>query len=137
MGFSVLLILAMVSRKNKYSDIDNQAEFDCSRDSREIQCPEPILIDAYDGSVLDIDNHYQNFKDYKNKKQNKKESNDFSSSTGTRENSISNNVYSFNNNKNGFEYKKLDNDIDDFINEEEKTSVGGKVYHKKDQFLVI
>lgn len=127
MGVSVILILVMVSRKLKHADIDNQEELG----PREVECPEPILIE--DCSVLDVDHHYQNFKDYKNMKNYKKESNDFSQTTG--ENSC-NHVYSFNQ-KNGFEYKKLDNDIDDFMNDDEKRMVGGKVYHKKDQFLII
>lgn len=129
MGVSVLLILTMVSRKVKHSDLDNQEEIG----RRDVECPEPILIDEC--SVLDVDSHYQNFKDYQNVKNYKKESNDFSSTTGTGEYS-SNQAYSFNN-KNGFEYKKLENDIDDFINEDETKMVGGKVYHKKDQFLII
>ena len=129
MGVSVLLILVMVSRKVKNTDMNNQEE----QARRELECPEPILIDEC--SVLDIDIHYQNLKDYKSVKNYKKESKDFSTTTGTGQNS-SNNVYSLNH-KNGFEYKKLDNDIDDFFNEDETQMVGGIVYHKKDQFLII
>lgn len=124
MGVSVVLILIMVSRKLKHSDIDNQTELR----PREVECPEPILIEE------DIDNHYENFKYYKNNTNHKKESHDYSNTTG--ENSAKN-IYSLSQ-KNGFEYKKLDNDIDDFMNEdEEKDMVQRKVYHKKDQFLII
>ena len=127
MGVSVILILVIISRKAKHADIDNQVELG----PREVECPESIFIQEC--SVLDVNDNYQNFKDYKNMKNYKKESNDFSSTTG--ENS-SNNVHSFNN-KNGFEYKKLENDIDDFINEDEMKMVQGKVYNNKDQFLII
>jgi hypothetical protein len=113
----------MVSRKVKQADIDKQGELGL----KEVECPEPIFIDE------DFENDYENFIYYKNTKNHKKESNDFSDVTA--ENSAKN-IYSYRQ-KNGFEYQKLDNHIYDFIKEDEKNIKEGKVFHKKDQFLII
>ena len=123
MGVSVILILIMVSRKVKHSDIDNQGEFGL----KEVECPEPVFIDE------DFDNHYENFKYYKITKNDKKGSNDFSDVTA--ENSAKN-IYSYQQ-KNGLENQKLENHIYDFIKEGEKNIMEGKVYHKKDEFFII
>lgn len=136
MGISVTLILIMISRTIRHAHIESQKEIS----EKEAGCPEPILIDEC--SVLDVENNYQDFKHYKNLKVIKKESNDYSQTT---EGNSNNHAYSFSQ-KNCFDYKKLDNDIEDFMNENtydkseggyDKISVEGKVYHQKDQFLII
>ncbi len=136
MGVSVILIFVMVSKKIKYSQIES------NEITRKLESSEPILIDEY--CELDDDHNYHDFKEYKNLKYGNRESNYYSLSTGG--NSINNNVYPLSQ-KNGFEYKKIvENDIEEFINDENEfnrivydkgSNKGTKMYHKKDQFMII
>ena len=139
MGVSVILILVMISRKVNNSDIGQKN----NKHSTLFESPDPIITDEY--SVLDIENNYQEMEEIKyTKNVFKEECNDNSLTTGS--NSY-NNIYSLSK-KNGYDYgdyKKMDNnEIEDFIsnnrNEEydsENNKDSAKVYHKKNQFLII
>lgn len=125
----------MISKKSTSSN--NSVEENIG-DARDLKCIEPILIK--DSSVLDIEENSRYFKGNKIIKNEGEEDLDYIEST--RGNSY-NNACGLTKNIFGFEYKKIENGLDE-NDEIEDYEIGlkpndreEKLHFKKDQFLII